>query len=199
MIQKINFKLLGIIISLLVLIGVTFIFLNNKPQPSVVTSQVPFFTERPSSFKDYQTFFNFCYVNFNGKIKAGENDVQYIKTGSLLEYPDADSFVVIGNNNRISYDSNNPENYYPCFGKDKSNVFLNTGAIVEADPTTFSPIKGSFSKDSSHIFYGFDIIGGVDMKTFIVLSYNLSKDKNHVYYEKNNFIDADPNLSLIHI
>lgn len=134
---------------------------------------------------------NHVYLGAN----SFSNDPQgfeIVSRSLLLSYYSKDSQFVYQANRRI--EEADPKSFSQIKGKyyrDKNHVFYSGKKIVGADPLTFEVLNEKYAKDKNHVFYIDVILQGADPQSFEWLQENYSRDKQHVYLESFLLPDSD--------
>lgn len=191
------------LVALLVVLGVTFIFLNptghTKPVPQEVIDRLSVTLTDPYSIKDGKIYYQDALmgdvdiVTFkvlsNRSFSKDKNHVYYVT--AILEGADAPTFEFF---------------YKEFLARDKNRVYWNENPINGSDPQTFALIEGGYGKDKAHIFLETEMVQGANPATFepigiVQMGYDgapytsygtYSKDTKFIYFKTEAVPNSDP-------
>lgn len=136
---------------------------------------------------------SFIIITNKGQQQGFFKDINHIYfNGKVVDNADPISFKVLYN--PITY-----VNWQYHYLADNNNVYyLNEGTLNvlhDADPKTFTPLKGLYAKDSDHVFYNDEILAKADPETFYIFDtpYPCAKDENYVFVRNVIEEGIDPN------
>jgi hypothetical protein len=197
-----NYKLLGLGILVLVIIGTGFGYLKYVPDKTL-----PAVTVSTSTMIGMWLPASYLPISFINARQAPpyfmKNGEVYCQFGGKLAEVDVANFS-------FSLEGG--------YGKDKAHVYKCDRIVEGADPATFQALDSTYAKDQYHVYANGGILSGADPKTFQSLGisslatgssygadaqYSFSvgpmygKDATHVWFISNIIPDADPQTFVI--